>query len=137
MNFIIYNSQGRILRTGQCSDADVLLQANEGEYVLQGIANQSTQYIVDGTVVDLPTKPDGEFYNFDYDLYQWVQDTATLAAKIVFERNKLLVNSDWTQLADVPLTNKAEWANYRQELRDIPEQQGYPVNVVWPVAPAS
>ena len=37
-------------------------------------------------------------------------------------RNALLIESDWTQLADSPLTDekKAEWATYRQELRDFP-----------------
>lgn len=36
-------------------------------------------------------------------------------------RNARLMNSDWTQLADAPLTNskKTEWATYRQSLRDI------------------
>ncbi len=38
------------------------------------------------------------------------------------ERNSLLIQSDWTQIADSPLTDekKAEWATYRQELRDFP-----------------
>ncbi|MBO59915.1 MAG: hypothetical protein CL440_06895 [Acidimicrobiaceae bacterium] len=37
-------------------------------------------------------------------------------------RNALLIESDWTQMADSPLTDekKAEWATYRQELRDFP-----------------
>ena len=38
------------------------------------------------------------------------------------ERNALLAQSDWTQMADSPLSNskKAEWATYRQALRDFP-----------------
>lgn len=52
-------------------------------------------------------------------------------------RNSLLANSDWTQLADVPLTaeEKADWATYRQALRDVPSQPGFPNNIVWPAAP--
>ena len=34
-------------------------------------------------------------------------------------RNKLLAESDWTQLEDSPVDKEA-WANYRQELRDAP-----------------
>lgn len=49
-------------------------------------------------------------------------------------RNRLLANCDWTQLADAPLTEeqKAAYAEYRQALRDVPEQDGFPDNVVWP-----
>lgn len=36
------------------------------------------------------------------------------------QRDILLAASDWTQLADVELANKADWATYRQALRDFP-----------------
>lgn len=49
-------------------------------------------------------------------------------------RNTLLNQSDWTQLADAPV-DKTIWATYRQELRDIPSQTGFPHNVVWPNKP--
>lgn len=53
------------------------------------------------------------------------------------QRNSLLSLSDWTQLADAPLTaeQKQEWAEYRQALRDVPEQAGFPEAVVWPSTP--
>lgn len=52
-------------------------------------------------------------------------------------RNAVLASSDWTQLADAPLTaeEKADWATYRQALRDMPSQPGFPNNIVWPAAP--
>jgi hypothetical protein len=50
------------------------------------------------------------------------------------ERNRLLAASDWTQLADAPV-DQAAWAAYRQALRDVPQQAGFPDNVVWPVKP--
>ena len=50
------------------------------------------------------------------------------------ERNKLLAESDWTQVADAPV-EKAAWAIYRQALRDITEQDGFPNAVNWPVSP--
>jgi hypothetical protein len=49
-------------------------------------------------------------------------------------RNKLLSASDWTQVADAPV-DKAAWATYRQELRDISAQAGFPATVVWPTQP--
>lgn len=50
------------------------------------------------------------------------------------QRNALLSASDWTQLPDAPV-DAAAWATYRQALRDITAQGGFPLNVVWPVAP--
>lgn len=53
------------------------------------------------------------------------------------ERNAKLAASDWTQLPDAPLTTeqKAQWATYRQELRDVTTQSD-PFNIVWPVPPS-
>lgn len=54
-------------------------------------------------------------------------------------RNQLLSSSDWTQLEDSPLSEdaKTEWALYREALRAVPEQDGFPDSVEWPVAPNS
>jgi hypothetical protein len=49
-------------------------------------------------------------------------------------RNKLLSASDWTQVADAPV-DKAAWATYRQALRDISAQEGFPWAVEWPTQP--
>ena len=46
-------------------------------------------------------------------------------------RNRLLSQSDWTQASDSPV-DKTAWAAYRQALRDIPEQSGFPDNIDWP-----
>jgi hypothetical protein len=51
------------------------------------------------------------------------------------ERNKLLVESDWTQLPDAPV-DAAAWATYRQALRDITDQAN-PFVIVWPESPTS
>jgi len=53
------------------------------------------------------------------------------AVDIRAERNRLLVESDWTQVLDAPV-NQAEWATYRQALRDVTAQPGFPLNVEWP-----
>lgn len=52
------------------------------------------------------------------------------------QRNNLLKESDWTQLPDIPESIKNSWSNYRQQLRDIPQQPGFPQNVVWPEKPS-
>jgi len=50
---------------------------------------------------------------------------------------KLLRESDWATLSDVPMTlgDKALWIEYRRALRDIRLQTGFPINVQWPVRP--
>lgn len=50
------------------------------------------------------------------------------------QRNSLLVASDWTQVADAP-ANKPAWATYRQALRDVTAQEGFPFNVIFPTTP--
>jgi len=49
-------------------------------------------------------------------------------------RNQKLKDTDWTQVADAPV-DKAAWATYRQKLRDITTQAGFPWDVTWPDAP--
>ena len=61
-------------------------------------------------------------------------ETDNQAAQVRSERDQKLVASDWTQVADAPVDQTA-WAAYRQELRDIPQQAGFPFDVSWPVAP--
>jgi hypothetical protein len=55
--------------------------------------------------------------------------------EIISLRNKLLLESDFTQLPDVNLPNKQEWASYRQLLRDISQTYREPSTVVWPTPP--
>jgi len=50
------------------------------------------------------------------------------------DRTRRLSATDWTQLADAPV-DKTAWATYRQALRDVPAQAGFPWNVQWPDTP--
>lgn len=60
--------------------------------------------------------------------------TSQQASQVRAERNTKLSASDWTQVADAPV-DKATWAAYRQELRDVTSQAGFPWNIVWPTTP--
>ena len=57
--------------------------------------------------------------------------TAEMSIQVRAQRDSELMRSDWTQVADSPV-DKAAWATYRQALRDIPSQPGFPWEVVWP-----
>ena len=51
-------------------------------------------------------------------------------------RNRLLIESDWTQNRDVVLSNDAEWKTYRQALRDLPANTTDWTNPPWPTKPS-
>ena len=51
-------------------------------------------------------------------------------------RDGLLMQSDWTQLPDSTADREA-WATYRQALRDITNQEGFPNNITWPQEPSA
>jgi hypothetical protein len=64
-------------------------------------------------------------------------DTRTdeeIASIVRRKRNIKLTESDWTQVDDAPV-NKAAWATYRQALRDVPAQTGFPWTIEWPTQP--
>jgi hypothetical protein len=57
------------------------------------------------------------------------------AEEVRNHRNTLLEESDYIMMADYPLQNKEEWITYRQALRDIPQQYGFPDDIAWPEKP--
>ena len=67
--------------------------------------------------------------------YQQIVDSNAYAGFARARRNKLLAECDWTQGKDIPDAVSAQWAVYRQSLRDITTQQGFPDSIVWPEKP--
>lgn len=66
-----------------------------------------------------------------------IEATTNKEFSVRYERDFILSRSDWTQMPDAPLTDekRAEWTTYRQELRDVPSQEGFPWDVIWPTPP--
>ena len=62
------------------------------------------------------------------------EDDNRQAQNIRESRNGKLTATDWTQLAD-SAADKEAWATYRQALRDVPTQSGFPWEVTWPTQP--
>ena len=64
--------------------------------------------------------------------------TDSKAAGARIERDQKLAASDWTVLADSPLTTakKTEWKAYRTELRNITAAEGFPNSISWPTEPS-
>jgi hypothetical protein len=60
--------------------------------------------------------------------------TDAQASSVRSERNQRLADCDWTQLPDAPV-DAAEWATYRQALREVTAQPGFPWDLAWPTEP--
>ena len=55
------------------------------------------------------------------------------AEEVRQERDSLLSETDWMAGSDVTMSDA--WRTYRQALRDVPSQEGFPNTVVWPDKP--
>lgn len=139
MIYTIYNTiSGRISRTVS-TDEDIVLQLSEDEDYIEGEYSGNSNYIdSDKQVIAIPDRPN-VYSDFDFTTKQWVVNQNKAIFDILQKRQKLLVASDWTdtlsaktRLGDA-LYN--QWQTYRQALRDITDQAGYPLNVEWPTAP--
>lgn len=81
----------------------------------------------------------------DYEGQGWVvvgeapaEPAQATKAELEWERaKKMLAESDWSMLPDVPMTKgqKAAWVEYRKALREVRLQAGFPDNIVWPAKP--
>jgi hypothetical protein len=80
---------------------------------------------------------DNQLKTFDQKL--WIDSPDSVKNNIRFNRNKLLADSDWTQLPDSPLSTsvKAQWATYRQTLRDLTDNVDSNGQVTFPTEPSS
>lgn len=78
-----------------------------------------------------------EFSEEDYAIYQ--ADQARAMAEVPMrareKRNELLDKTDWSQSVDTPQAIRDKWAPYRQALRDVPQQAGFPETIQWPTQP--
>jgi len=131
----IYQSNGKIVGCFNIPDDEINLMVAENFYI-EKASDPLTQYVKNLQIVDMPSKP-GDAYIFDYTTEKWIGNISEATTEAKNKRNLLLQQSDWTQIPNNPLTVEQQelWAVYRQELRDIPSQSGYPFNVVWPTQP--
>lgn len=150
-NFTVYEiATKEIIRTGQCSDNDFYLQPSDGQGVIEGSYTSQQAYVDNNIVIpyteeqiQTKTNKPSSFFVWSNDTFTWQdprdaqQKYNDASAVVILQRNNYLYESDWTQIPNNPLTTEKqqEWAVYRQQLRDITTQSGYPFNVVWPTKP--
>ena len=100
-DYTIYKTAtGNIVSNGTTNcELDALILNND-ESIIEGIHKVNDYKIID----DAPVEQVVDF---------WID--------VRNARNRLLLESDWTQLEDVPVTTKSKYKEYRQELRDLPQ----------------
>jgi hypothetical protein len=98
-----------------------------------------TKYVAGPTFTDY-TDPDGVVHTASeqYEAYCFGKD-ADQGKVVRAERNSKLAACDWTQLYDSPLSadDKLAWALYREALRMVPQQDGFPWTINWPPEPGT
>ena len=143
MKNIIGHSGGRIIFATQspayyeftAPDGMTIIEVDTKTYALVSPTVGQLKFRVEGdAIVPIPEQP-SEYHVWDWPSLTWKQDRALAEKSVRTKRAKLLTASDWTQLPDVPLETKAAWATYRQALRDITDQAGFPFDVVWRAPP--
>ena len=113
-----------------------ILEALGADVVFEGPQAQPTRYQV--AFADGVEQVDGKWYtkygvnNMDVDAITAKDEEQ--AKSVRASRTEKLKDSDWTQVADSPV-DQAAWATYRQALRDITAQEGFPWDIEWPEQP--
>lgn len=133
--YVQYDQQtGQIYGSGSTSIQSV--DGVPGYLIVDELVDNTLFKVENKELVALPPKP-GVYYYYNYTTDQWVYDEQVNANIVINQRNDLLYASDWTQIPNNPLTpeQQEQWAIYRQALRDVPNQPGFPSNVIWPTPP--
>lgn len=113
-----------------------IINTFDSDPVFEGPQAQPTKYQT--AFADGVEQIDGKWYTkysvADMDAEAIAVVDANQATAMRKQRAEKLTETDWTQLTDAPV-NSALWATYRQALRDVPTQEGFPWEVTWPTQP--
>jgi hypothetical protein len=113
-----------------------VLESLGADVVFEGPQAQPERYQV--AFADGVEQIEGKWYTkysvADMDADAIAAKDAEQAKSVRTSRGDKLKDSDWTQVADAPV-DKAAWATYRQALRDVTQQSGFPWTIEWPTQP--
>ena len=118
---------------GPQATGGTVYQYSQAQGVEQINGKWYTKYVLGPTFID--TVEDGVTTTaIEHENAYKAQKDAEQAKSVRATRDEKLSECDWTQVADAPV-DKQVWATYRQALRDITTQTGFPWTVEWPDAP--
>jgi hypothetical protein len=138
INLLYYAENGEVVQTfGVPEFAIPVYTPPEGLYKLEVNIpiGENTHYVVNGELVELPPKPNIT-YIFDYNSKTWVE-SPEIAGNIVRDtRSSLLAEADILIFKAEDLgQDTTALRTYRQALRDVTLQEGFPLNVTFPTIP--
>ena len=93
-----------------------------------------TKYILGPVFTDTTDESGNVTTAIEHETAYKASKDAEQAKSVRASRDEKLKDCDWTQVADAPV-DKAVWATYRQALRDVTTQTGFPWTITWPDAP--
>jgi len=125
---IINEWGGDIVFEGPQATGGTVYQYSQRSGVEQVDGKWYTKYILG------PVFTDGETTAAEQEAAYKAMKDAEQAKSVRASRTQLLKDCDWTQIAD-STADKTAWATYRQALRDITGQAGFPWTITWPDAP--
>ena len=138
---VMYESEFRQLypNTSMPSQlSEELVNEFGGDVVLEGPQSSPTRYQI--AYRDGVEQIDGSWFTkysvADLDADAITSKDAEQSKSVRDSRNVKLAECDWTQLAD-STADKEAWATYRQALRDVPTQSGFPWDITWPTQPGT
>jgi hypothetical protein len=138
IDYAIYNQQGEFVSKGQAEAFDESA-LQEGYHIYYGLVFPDKEYIdVDTEAVRQKGPQPTENHKFDYTTKTWILDPVYAANQALNQRQQLLQQSDWTDTVSAQQrlgSMYAQWQTYRQLLRDITLQAGYPYTITWPTQP--
>jgi hypothetical protein len=96
-----------------------------------------TENLIEGTPVEIDDQYCQTWVAVPASPQEIEERTQNQSQFLRMDRNQRLYESDWTQLNNCPLSSQLieQWNVYRQALRDITSQPGWPWTVTWPTAP--
>jgi hypothetical protein len=138
IDYAIYNSLGKFISAGTAEAVnETALQA--GHNIHYGLVNPTQEYFDTDTQAVVQMDPQPSLYHqFDYTSKTWVLNLEYASQIALAQRQRLLADSDWTDTVSAQArlgTQYATWQSYRQALRDITAQSGYPTTIEWPTVP--
>ena len=136
--FSVVNNNGQIIANINCDESTFIDNANlyPDHLIVEGWINPDTFYLKNGIAVAYPEKPLYEC-NFDYNTEMWIIDLEIESEIVRKRRNNYLLETDWVDNALTRIGQEKYnlWQEYRQALRDLPQQSDFPLSIVWPSKP--
>lgn len=154
-HYIVYDpASGEIKSSGSTTEAMFCSESGDpNRVIMEGVASGATHYVLDGVITPYTEEQAASksaqpspHHRWSNETFSWVDTLPPGAREYVAagavrtQRDQLLAQSDWTDTLSAK-TRMGDalynaWQDYRQILRDVPQQAGFPTNVAWPEPPS-